>query len=224
MLPPLGIVAGGGPLPRLVAEAVRAEGRRVFTLGLEGITAGNTVVDRSVPLGRMGKALAALDEAGVAEIVLAGPVPRPRLLDLRLDARAIRLLLRVMLGRIGDDGALRAVIAEIERQGYRVIGADDAAPPLVAGRGPMGGRAPHADAMRDLAIGIEACRALGDRGQAVVVRHGVTIGREGRGGTDRIAVGAAGERWRCAGETAEAGPGPARRPADDRSAHDRAGG
>jgi hypothetical protein len=189
MAAPLGIVAGGGPLPRLVAEAARAEGRRVFTLGLDGITASDTATDRSVPLGCMGRALAALRRAEVAEVVLAGPVPRPRLADLRLDLRTIRLLLRLMLGRIGDDAALRAVIAEIERDALRVVGADVVAPLLVAEAGRLGRHAPDETALRDLAIGIAACRRLGDAGQAVVVRDGAIVGQEGRGGTDALLAG-----------------------------------
>lgn len=185
----LGIVAGGGPLPRLVAEAAVADGRAVFVLGLECITDPGTAVDRRVAFGALGAALSALREADVAEAVLAGPVPRPRLADIRPDARAARLLMRTMLGRIGDDAALRAIIAEIEREGIRVIGADAVAPRLVAGSGPLGSVMPDAEALDELPPGILACRALGDAGQAVVVRRGTVVGREGRGGTDALLTG-----------------------------------
>ena len=187
----LGIVAGGGPLPRLVAAAAAARGRRVFTLGLNGITDRDTRVDRSVPLGSLGMALDALRRAEVGEVVLAGPVPRPRLADLRPDFRAARLLAQVMLGRIGDDAALRAVVAAIEGEGLRVIGADAVAPELVAPAGTLGRVAPDALAFAGLPAGIAGCRELGDAGQAVVVRAGEVGGREGRGGTDELLAGMA---------------------------------
>jgi DUF1009 family protein len=182
----LGIVAGGGPLPRLVAEAAVAAGREVFTLGFSGITDPETPADRLVPLGALGRALVALREAGVDDVVLVGPVPRPRLADLQPDLRAIRLVARIAQRRIGDDAALRAVIAEIEAQGHRVVGADAVAPCLVAPLGPLAGRTADVASLRDLAIGIEACSSLGDAGQAVLVRRGEVIGREDRGGTDRM--------------------------------------
>lgn len=182
----LGIVAGGGPLPRLVAASALSRGRRVFALGLDGITDDTTPVNRSVPLGAMGLALAVLRNAGVDEVVLAGPVPRPRLGDLRPDARAARLLVRVMLGQVGDDAALRAVIREIEREGIRVIGADLAAPELVAPVGRLGEIEPDVRSLADLRVGIECCRRLGDAGQAVVVCDGRQVGQEGRGGTDEL--------------------------------------
>jgi DUF1009 family protein len=182
----LGIVAGSGPLPRLVADAALAAGREVFILGFSGITAPETSAHRLVPLGAVGRALAALREAGVGDVVLVGPVPRPRLADLQPDLRGIRLMTRIVRDRVGDDAALRAVIAEIEAQGHRVVGADAVAPCLVAVVGPLAGRTADAASLRDLAIGVAACRALGDAGQAVVVRRGEAIGREDRGGTDRM--------------------------------------
>lgn len=188
----LGIVAGAGPLPRLVATAAADRGRRVFTLGLDGITDAGTAVDRSVPLGSLGAALDALRRAGVDEVVLAGPVPRPRLADLRPDFRAARLLARVMFGGIGDDAALRAVTAAIEAEGLRVIGADAAAPELVAPVGRLGRIEPDAASLADLPAGIAGCRDLGDAGQAVVVRAGTVVGREGRGGTDGLLESVAG--------------------------------
>lgn len=182
----LGIVAGSGPLPRLVAEAATADGRKLFVLGFTGITAPELPTHRLMPLGAMSRSLAVLREAGVGEVVLVGPVPRPRLSDLQPDLRAIRLATRVMRGRIGDDAALRAIIAELEGQGHRVVGADEVAPALVAPAGTLGARRADEASLRDLAAGLDACRQLGDRGQAVVVRHGEVIGHEQRGGTDRL--------------------------------------
>ncbi|HMR31879.1 MAG TPA: UDP-2,3-diacylglucosamine diphosphatase LpxI [Geminicoccaceae bacterium] len=185
-------MAGAGPLPRLVAQAATSRGRRVFTLGLDGITDRSTTADRSVPLGSLGAALTALREARLDEVVLAGPVPRPRLTDLRPDLRAARLMARLMLGRIGDDAALRAVIAAIEEEGMRVIGADAAAPELLAPAGALGKTAPMASAFGELPAGIAGCRELGDAGQAVVVQGGAVIGREGRDGTDALLAGSGG--------------------------------
>lgn len=185
----LGIVAGGGPLPRLVAHAATARGRPVFILGFAGVTADETRAGRMVPLGAVGEAMAALRAERVDEVVLAGPVPRPRLGDLRMDARAARLLGRVMFGRLGDDAGLRAVIAESEHEGMRVIGAHEAAPELLAPLGRVGEvEADEAD-LRDLEAGIEGCRQLGDAGQAVIVRDGRIVDREGPDGTDALLAG-----------------------------------
>lgn len=182
----LGIVAGSGPLPRLVAQAAAAGGRKLFVLGFTGITAPELPTHRLMPLGAMSRSLAVLREAGVDDVVLVGPVPRPRLSDLQPDLRAIRLMTRVVRGRIGDDAALRAVIGELEAQGHRVVGADAVAPALVVRAGTLGACRADEASLRDLTVGLEACRELGDGGQAAVVRRGEVIGREGRGGTDRL--------------------------------------
>ena len=78
----LGIVAGGGGLPRRLVECCRAAGRDVFVLALEGAAEPATVEDVPHAWCRIGAAatgLALLREQHVTELVLAGGVRRPSL-------------------------------------------------------------------------------------------------------------------------------------------------
>src|SRR5271163_1578063 len=134
----LGIVAGGGRLPQRLVESCRAAGRDVFILALEGAAEPETV--RGVPHAwcRMGAAatgLALLRENEVTELVLAGGVRRPSLVALRPDWRAAKFFARVGYRALGDDGLLSAVVAELEREGFRVVGPDQV---LQAGLAPEG--------------------------------------------------------------------------------------
>src|SRR6516225_3155729 len=101
----LGIVAGGGQLPRRLVESCRASGRDVFVLALEGAAEPETV--RGVPHAwcRMGAAvtgLSLLRENHVTELVLAGSVRRPSLVTLRPDWRAAKLFARIGYLDIGQ--------------------------------------------------------------------------------------------------------------------------
>ena len=134
--------------------------------------------------------------------MLAGSIRRPSLSSLKVDLRGMRLMGRIARAKTkGDDALLSLVIAELEDEGFTVVGADDLIATLCASAGAIGKRTPDEDAERDIAVGIEAARALGaqDIGQAVAVQAGRVLGVEGVEGTDGLIE-------RCA-MLQEAGPG-----------------
>lgn len=185
---PLGILAGGGELPRRLVATCARLARRCFVVAFEGHADAATVVGVPhawAPLGAAGRVFDALREAGVRDVVLAGTIRRPSLLSLKPDARGAALLARIGLRALGDDGLLRAVIAELEREGFRVVGAHDVLGGLVAPAGVLGRVTPDPQARSDIARGVEVARALGavDVGQAVVVQQGIVLGVETAEGT-----------------------------------------
>ena len=187
----LGILAGGGPLPGYLATACRDAGREVLIVAFKGQADPVVIGDTPhvwVRLGAAKKALAALHDAHVKDIVLAGPVRRPSMVELRPDARAAEFLARGLLSK-GDDGLLHALLKELEtREGFRVVGADSLLQPLLAVEGQFGKHSPDKVARGDIARGIEVARTLGglDVAQAVVVQQGVVLGLEAVEGTDQL--------------------------------------
>jgi DUF1009 family protein len=141
---------------------------------------------RWVPLGALGQAMAALRAAEVEDVVLIGAVRRPALAS--LDRRGMQLLARLGLRRQGDDQLLRAIVAELEGEGFRVLGADQLLDGALAPEGPMTARLPDDDALRDIALGVEVAQRLGDLdiGQAAVVQQGLVLGVEAVEGTDAL--------------------------------------
>ncbi|MGH7046954.1 MAG: LpxI family protein [Stellaceae bacterium] len=203
-LPRLGIVAGDGELPRRLVDACRITGRDVFVLALEGAADPATVEGVAHAWCRPGAAargLSLLRSAKVTELVLAGGVRRPSLASLRPDWRAARLFARIGYRALGDDGLLSAIVAELEREGFRVIAPDHLLAEALAPQGVLGGIAPDAQAMADIAHGSRVARLLGavDIGQAVVVQQGLVLGVEAIEGTDALLR-------RCA-ELSRDGPG-----------------
>ncbi|MEI9929411.1 MAG: hypothetical protein WDM89_02270 [Rhizomicrobium sp.] len=72
----LGIIAGGGDLPRAIAESARASGRSVFVLRLTNLT-GEWATDypnETVALGELGKAMKAFKAHDCSDVTLAGKV------------------------------------------------------------------------------------------------------------------------------------------------------
>jgi UDP-2,3-diacylglucosamine hydrolase len=187
----LGIVAGGGGLPRRLVESCRAAGRDVFVLALEGAAEPATV--RDVPhawcrIGAAAAGLALLRQNNVTELVLAGGLRRPSLTALRPDWRAAKLIARIGYRALGDDGLLSAVVSELEQEGFHVVGPDELLDRAVIPEGPLGKIRPDAQATADIEHARRIARALGalDVGQAVVVQQGLVLGVEAIEGTDEL--------------------------------------
>jgi UDP-2,3-diacylglucosamine hydrolase len=201
----LAVLAGGGPLPSQVIGAARAAGRDVFVLAFEGETDPGVVEGvphQWVTLGAIGRALKALHAAEARDVVMIGPVHRPSLATMKLDWRGLQILTRLGLGAgFGDDRLFKAIVGELEGEGFRVIGADEVIDELLAPGGLLTRAGPDPVAARDIELGIEIAVRLGelDVGQAVVVQQGLVLGVEAVEGTDQLLA-------RCAG-LRRGGPG-----------------
>jgi UDP-2,3-diacylglucosamine hydrolase len=200
----LGILAGSGELPLRLIEACRAADRPVFVLAFEG--AADPAILADVPhawirLGAAGEGMRLLRENGVTELVMAGGVPRPTIWSLRPDWRAAKFFARIGYRALGDDGLLRAVIRELEEEGFRIVGAHSVLGDALAAAGPFGRLTPDEQAESDIALGLAVVRALGalDIGQAAVVQAGIVLGVEAIEGTDALVA-------RC-GRLKREGPG-----------------
>lgn len=188
----LGIIAGGGDLPRQVATTCRRAGQSFFVIALEGQGA-EAWLTPDLPYGifRLGAAGAMLDRLraeGVTEIVLAGSVRRPSLADLRPDWYAARFFARLGLKAMGDDGLLRAVASLLEEEGFRVVAVQSLIADLLMPVGILTRVEPDEQGLADIAHGLSVSHALGavDVGQAVVVQGGLVLGVEAIEGTDAL--------------------------------------
>lgn len=197
MQPKLGIIAGGGDLPVRIIDACRSEGRPYFVLALEGQTPLETVEGSPhawVRLGAAGKAIKILRKEDVEELVLAGPVRRPSLSELRPDLWTAKFLAKAGSKARGDDGILGLIVKELEeKEGFRVVGADTVVPSTLAAEGVYGRHKPDRQAEEDIRRGFDVARALvnSDVGQAAIVQQGLVVAVEAIEGTDAMVARAA---------------------------------
>jgi DUF1009 family protein len=188
----LGIIAGGGGLPKRLAEAAAGAGLKPFLLGIAGAAEPETLAPyeyAEVDIAAVGGLIDALRGAGCTEVVLVGKLKRPNFSALRPDWRGIKLLPRVIAAaRRGDDALLSTLVAYLEEEGFRVVGADDVFADLVAPLGLIGSLAPTAEQSSDIERAACVALTLGrlDIGQAVVVRDGQVLGVEAAEGTDAL--------------------------------------
>jgi len=185
----LGVIAGGGELPVVLAEHCAASQRPYFIARIAPLA--DAALDRhpgtTHGLGAMGARMDAMREAGVDAVVLLGQVPRPDLRTLDLDDAA-RAMLPALIAAMpkGDDALLRAVLAEHERAGFRVVGAEEVMAELLAPAGAWGAVSPNPSHAADIAKAAKVAAAMGsfDVGQGVVVCDGLVLAVEAQEGTD----------------------------------------
>ena len=187
----LGILAGGGPLPRRLIETCQGRGQGVFVVAFEGHTEAATVAGVDHHWVRLGAALDALEplqSAGVRRLTMIGPIKRPGLKELKPDFRTVKFLARVGAKSLGDDGLLKSILKELEARGFELIGAEEIMQDCLARRGCYGRHAPDAQALSDIERGLSVVKALGkvDVGQAAVVQEGIVLAVEAAEGTDAL--------------------------------------
>ena len=134
----IGILAGGGQLPFLVADGARRQGQRVAAVGYSGnadpALAAEADVFRELKLGQLGKLIDFFKQHGVTRVVMAGTIDKPKAMDLRhLDLRALKLVFR-RKGK-GDDALLRLLSREFEAEGMPVVPAHLYMPDLLTPEG-----------------------------------------------------------------------------------------
>ncbi len=187
----IGILAGGGRLPGMIADSVLARGGQVHIVGVIG-EADDSITRYPhtwVNWAQIGRMLATLRNEGGGQMVIAGGVRRPILSKLRPDLGFFRVLphlLRMLVG--GDDSVLSRVVRVFEHYGVTVRGAHEVAPDLLVGEGVQGRVPVSAAALEDAALGLAVRKALADfdAGQAVVTCDGKVLAIEGAEGTDEM--------------------------------------
>ena len=188
---PLGIIAGSGPIPLMLAEQCLAEGRAFFIVGIAG--AASAKISRFphtwVGIGAVGGLMRALRQHACEEVVFIGAVRRPDLHHLKLDWGGMRFLPRYARAALGgDDQLLRALVMEFERHGFKVTGAHEVLADICAPAGILGMVQPSPDDQADITRALDVARRTGalDIGQGAVVCGGVVLAVEAAEGTDAM--------------------------------------
>lgn len=188
----VGLVAGAGRLPFALARGVRRAGHRVAVVAFEGFADPALAAEADalawVRIGELGALFDALRDARVAEVIVAGNVPKEQIFAradaIRLDARGAALVAR--LGDRSDGAILRALGDALEAEGLRVAAQTTYAGDLLAPAGVLGAVVPTRAQMQEVAFGWPLAKAIGrlDIGQTLVVKDQSVLAVEAIEGTD----------------------------------------
>ena len=185
----LGIIAGSGSYPLLLARAARAAGvTRLVVAAFENET------DTALPeladqvgwmrVGQLGRLLSFFQKQGVTRAIMAGQIAPKNLFDLRPDLKAL-----LLLGKLRERNAeslFGAVADELAKAGITLLPATTYLDDHLAPVGHIAGPAPGKRVLMDVEFALRTAKATSalDIGQSVVVRHGTVLAVEAFEGTD----------------------------------------
>lgn len=185
----LGLIAGGGQFPVVVAKTAQEKGIKVYTVAHLDETDPTvaSVADEIewVRLGQVGRLIKFLKKNNVRDAVMAGTIKKTRMFSkLRPDLKALSILATIDHTR--DDGVLRAFANALEKEGITVRFSTFLLPELLAPTGCWTRRKPSKSEMEDVRFGWKLAKEIGrlDIGQSIVVRDGSVLAVEAIEGTD----------------------------------------
>lgn len=195
----IGLVAGWGRYPVVVAEALRRQGFHVVGLGIKDHADPvlRTICHdfREVGLGKLGAAIRYFRRQGVRRATMAGKIHKVLLFRrfhwLRHfpDWRCARTFYPHWLTKTADrkdDTLLTAVVNAYAEDGIHFAPATDFLPELLVKAGPLTVRGPSAAQWKDIAFGWQLAKEMGrlDVGQSVAVKGRAVLAVEAVEGTD----------------------------------------
>jgi len=196
----IGLLAGWGRYPILVAEALRRQGFHTYCLGGVG-HADPKLAEvceefRWIGLGKMGRAIRFFRRHGVTDATMAGKFHKVKLFQPWLwirhlpDWRTIRAFYPHFASRrkdCRDDSLLGTIVDEFAADGIRFGPATDYAPELLVKRGTLTRREPSAWQAKDIRFGWNLAKEMGrlDVGQSVAVKDLAVLAVEAVEGTDQ---------------------------------------
>jgi UDP-2,3-diacylglucosamine hydrolase len=198
--PKMGLLAGWGRFPLVVAESLKRQGFHVYGLGIKDHAdpALARLCDDFawVGLARLGRAIRYFRRHGVRDATLAGKIHKVRLyerwswLKHLPDWRTLRTFWPHFVSARKDrkdDTLLGAAVETFAEAGIRIVPATDYAPELLVKPGPLTRRGPSNAQWKDIEFGWQLAKELGrlDIGQSVAVKDRTPLAVEAIEGTDQ---------------------------------------
>jgi DUF1009 family protein len=186
----IGIIAGGGKFPLLIADSARKEGLSVFAVAHNGETAPelSDKVDEIIwiDLGQFGHLISAFKSRGINRVIMAGTITKTSIFGgIKPDLKGLAVMSKLLV--FHDDDILRAVSGELEKEGITVVSSTAYLPDLLAPLGCLTKRKPGKKETEDMEFGWMIAKELGrlDIGHCVVVKGKTVLALEAVEGTDK---------------------------------------
>ncbi len=195
----IGILAGWGRYPLVVAEAIRRRGGRTAILSIrdhaDAELRGLADAYGTVGVAEIGGAIAFFQRHGAVRATMAGKIHKSKLfargawLHHLPDWTGLKTFWPHFISRRRDnrdDSLLGAISTAFDTAGVKICPATDFAPELLAEEGLIAGRPLSAAEEQDVIFGWRLAKELGrlDIGQSVVVKNRAPLALEAIEGTD----------------------------------------
>lgn len=188
--PLLGVIAGRGLLPVLLAERARVSGHELVGFGIRGETdeklRAYTKTLHLLEWNHLGRFWDLVKAEKVRRMVIVGGLPKKDIYNgsIRLDDKSSQFLKGIRFK--GDDQILRALSFRLFLQGVRVIDSVHFLKEDLAPKGILTHRPLLPEEKKDVEFGFKMAKSIGklDIGQTVLVKNRTVVAIEAMEGTD----------------------------------------
>ena len=161
----IGVIAGAGALPVVLAQEAKRAGRQVLVISVTKDTnerlSSLTPEFYQIGAGQVKKVIDTFIKNDVREIVVIGKVSKNLLFKpMHLDTKAIKILTK--LKNRSDSSIFKAIAAEIESAGIRLIDQRFYLGKLLPQKGVITKRKPSKNQWRSIEYGMELARKLAE--------------------------------------------------------------
>ncbi|HSE50513.1 MAG TPA: UDP-2,3-diacylglucosamine diphosphatase LpxI, partial [Terriglobales bacterium] len=185
----LGLIAGNGQFPFLVADAATSQGYELVVAAIKEETFPELEKKSSnfhwLSLGELSKLIDTFKREGVSTAVMAGQVKHKQIFSsIKPDWKLAKLLMS--LTTRNTDSLIGAVAKVLEDEGIHLISSTALLEPLLAKPGVLSKRAPNEAEQENVEYGRAVARHLAhyDIGQTVVIADAACVAVEAMEGTD----------------------------------------
>ena len=186
----LGLIAGGGELPKHVLQAATEDGLETTIIGLRGHTKAEDYKGQYFfKVAEFGKIVKRLKKSGCTHLCFAGTVERPNFKNLKPDLKGMLHIAGAMkAAKEGDDALLRYLLSLFEKEGFEIVAPQTLCQSLLLPEGILGTVKILDAQSEDTRKACEVASQIGalDIGQAAVVCRGVVLAVEAQEGTDAM--------------------------------------
>ena len=186
----LGLIAGGGELPKHVLQAATEDGLETTIIGLRGHAKAEDYKGQYFfKVAEFGKIVKCLKKSGCTHLCFVGTVERPNFKSLKPDLKGMLHMPGAMkAAKEGDDALLRYLLSLFEKEGFEIVAPQTLCQSLLLPEGILGTVKILDAQSEDTRKACEVASQIGalDIGQAAVVCRGVVLAVEAQEGTDAM--------------------------------------
>ncbi|MBT3183045.1 MAG: UDP-2,3-diacylglucosamine diphosphatase LpxI [Nitrospina sp.] len=186
----IGLIAGAGEVPVYFARKASQLGIKLVSIGfskeIQNSLAPFSEECYSIGVGQPGKIFKTLHQNSVKDLLILGKVDKSIIFKLqKFDFKALQFFKNIATHE--DKVLLLGVIAELEKEGFKVLSQKEFLSDIFPQKGNLTRREPTKQELEDIEFGLPIARKLADMeiGQTLVVKNKTVVAVEALEGTDR---------------------------------------
>jgi hypothetical protein len=186
----IGLFLGSTNFPKLILDEIKKKKKRYFIIDLTK----NNIFKKDkntffISIGKFGQILNLIKDKNCKKVLFAGKIDKPKLSNLKFDARGIYYLPRIIKAfKLGDAAILKELIKILADNKIKVIKSNFFNPELTLSKGNISKIKPNKLDLIDIKNGIKALYHLNAHNhvQGLVVKNNNIIKKENSRGTKKL--------------------------------------